>query len=40
MYVDQNEDGLINENDLVVNQSPAPNWILGFTGNSSYKILI
>ncbi len=37
MYVDQNEDGLINENDLVVNQSPAPNWILGFTGNSSYK---
>ena len=37
MYVDQNEDGLINENDLVVNQSPVPNWILGFTGNGSYK---
>ena len=37
MYVDQNEDGLINENDLVVNQNPAPNWILGFTGNSSYN---
>lgn len=37
MYVDQNGDGLINENDLTVNQSPAPNWILGFTGNSRYK---
>ncbi|MEP1033834.1 TonB-dependent receptor [Ekhidna sp.] len=37
MYVDQNEDGLINEDDLRPYKKPAPDLILGLTGNVSYK---
>jgi TonB-dependent starch-binding outer membrane protein SusC len=36
MYVDQNGDGIINQNDRTVSQSPAPNWIFGHTSQLSY----
>ena len=35
-YVDQNNDGLINERDKVYGKSPAPQAILGFSSNVSY----
>ena len=35
-YVDQNGDGLINENDLVVNQQPAGDVLLGFSADARY----
>ncbi|MEQ6165897.1 TonB-dependent receptor [Ekhidna sp. MALMAid0563] len=37
MYVDQNDDGVINEDDLRPYKKPAPDWILGLTGNLTYK---
>ena len=37
MYVDQNQDGLINENDLVINQKPAPDYMFGLTSNTTYR---
>ncbi|WP_320002631.1 SusC/RagA family TonB-linked outer membrane protein [Shiella aurantiaca] len=37
MYEDINEDGTINENDLVVNEKPFPNFLMGLTSNMSYK---
>ncbi|MEO9869452.1 SusC/RagA family TonB-linked outer membrane protein [Ekhidna sp.] len=37
MYVDQNEDDRINEDDLRPFKDPAPDLILGMTGNVSYK---
>ncbi|WP_425392117.1 SusC/RagA family TonB-linked outer membrane protein [Ekhidna sp.] len=37
MYVDQNEDGVINEDDLRPYKNPAPDLIMGLTGNLSYK---
>jgi len=33
MYVDQNDDGVINQNDRVAYESPAPDWILGHTSS-------
>lgn len=33
MYVDQNDDGVINQNDRVATESPAPDWILGHTSS-------
>lgn len=35
-YVDQNNDGIINERDKVYGKSPAPKAILGFSSNLSY----
>ncbi|SNT34468.1 iron complex outermembrane recepter protein [Ekhidna lutea] len=37
MYVDQNEDGIINDDDLRPYKKPAPDVILGLTGNLTYK---
>lgn len=37
MYVDQNEDGLINQDDLRTFNNPAPRWIIGHTSTASYK---
>jgi TonB-linked SusC/RagA family outer membrane protein len=37
MYVDQNKDGLINENDLVVLGQPMPDWIFGLTTVGGWK---
>ncbi len=37
MYVDQNDDGRINEDDLRPYKKPAPDLILGLTGNMTYK---
>jgi len=37
MYRDINEDGQINELDLVVGESPNPKLIMGLTSNMSYK---
>ena len=36
MYVDQNADGVINQNDRVATESPAPDWILGHTSSLGY----
>jgi TonB-dependent starch-binding outer membrane protein SusC len=36
MYVDQNDDGVINQNDRVAHESPAPDWILGHTSSFGY----
>jgi iron complex outermembrane receptor protein len=36
-YVDQNSDGLINENDLYRYKSPEPNWLLGVSTSVAYK---
>jgi iron complex outermembrane receptor protein len=35
-YVDQNGDGKIDNNDLVIYKSPQPRWILGHTSNFGY----
>lgn len=35
-YVDQNNDGIINERDKVYGKNPAPKAILGFSSNMSY----
>jgi iron complex outermembrane receptor protein len=37
IYVDQNEDGAIDNLDKVKQESPFPDWIMGLTGNVSYK---
>jgi iron complex outermembrane receptor protein len=37
MYVDRNEDGIINEDDKRPLEDPAPDWILGFTNTANYK---
>ncbi len=37
LYVDQNGDNLINENDLIPFESPTPDFILGLTSNFRYK---
>lgn len=37
LYVDQNGDGIINENDLVVKDQAAPDWIFGLTANVQFK---
>jgi TonB-linked SusC/RagA family outer membrane protein len=36
MYVDQNHDGTINQDDRVPLRSPSPKWILGHTSNLGY----
>jgi len=37
LYVDQNRDGIINQNDLQKNKSPYPAWILGFSNSLNYQ---
>ena len=37
MYVDQNADGIINQDDLRAFKNPAPRWIIGHTSTASYK---
>lgn len=37
LYVDQNKDGAITQDDKVPYKSPAPKWIIGHTSNVSYK---
>lgn len=37
LYADLNHDGVINESDLYRYHSPAPDWILGFNTQLSYK---
>jgi len=37
MYVDQNGDGNINQDDRVAYKNPAPRWIFGHTSTMSYK---
>ena len=37
MYVDQNNDGVINQDDLVASKNPAPRWIIGHTSSARYK---
>lgn len=37
MYVDQNNDGSINEKDLRPYKKPLPDWIMGLTSNLTYK---
>lgn len=37
MYVDQNEDGVINENDFIIYKKPNPDVIMGLTSNMTYK---
>jgi iron complex outermembrane receptor protein len=37
IYVDQNGDGQISEDDRIINQSPFPDWTLGLTSNTYYK---
>jgi len=37
LYVDQNKDGNINQDDRVVYKNPAPKWILGHTSTMGYK---
>ena len=39
MYVDQNDDGIINELDLVAGLSSDPKYILGLTSNMRYKAI-
>lgn len=36
LYVDQNDDGVINQNDLRILHDPAPDWILGHSSYLSY----
>ncbi|MGB3801394.1 MAG: hypothetical protein WA952_16370, partial [Lewinella sp.] len=36
IYEDQNGDGTINEQDLVINEAPAPDVLLGLTANARY----
>jgi iron complex outermembrane receptor protein len=35
-YVDQNNDGIINQDDLRVNENPVPDWILGHSSYFQY----
>ena len=37
MYVDQNEDAIINESDLIVNNNALPDFILGLTSGVAFK---
>ena len=37
IYVDQNGDGQINEDDLIIKGQSAPDWIFGLTANVQYK---
>ncbi len=37
MYVDQNRDGTINQDDLIPNRAPQPRWILGQSSQFSWK---
>jgi TonB-linked SusC/RagA family outer membrane protein len=37
LYVDQNKDGAITQDDKVPYKSPAPKWIIGHTSNFSYR---
>jgi outer membrane receptor protein involved in Fe transport len=37
MYVDQNGDNVINQDDLVARGNPAPRWIIGHTSTARYK---
>lgn len=37
MYVDQNGDDIINQDDLRPYKNPAPRWIIGHTSTASYK---
>ncbi len=37
MYVDQNGDNVINQDDLRPYKNPAPRWIIGHTSTASYK---
>ncbi len=37
LYVDQNRDGIINQNDLVKNKSPFPSWTLGLSNSVTYQ---
>ena len=37
LYVDQNHDGVINQDDRVAYKNPAPKWILGHTSNFGYR---
>jgi iron complex outermembrane receptor protein len=37
LYVDQNRDGITNQNDLVKNKSPYPTWIFGLSNSVSYE---
>ena len=37
MYVDQNEDGIINEDDFIIYKKPNPDVIMGLTSNMNYK---
>ncbi|WP_420579870.1 SusC/RagA family TonB-linked outer membrane protein [Reichenbachiella sp.] len=37
MYVDQDDNGVINDQDLVIDKSPDPKWMLGLTSNLRYK---
>ncbi|MBL3655710.1 SusC/RagA family TonB-linked outer membrane protein [Fulvivirga sediminis] len=36
-YVDQNEDGVINDKDRIIRENPAPKVYMGFSSNFSYK---
>ena len=37
MYVDRNDDGIINSSDLRAYKDPAPKWIFGHTSNISWR---
>jgi iron complex outermembrane receptor protein len=37
LYVDQNKDGAITQDDKVPYKNPSPTWIIGHTSNVSYK---
>lgn len=37
LYVDQNRDGIINQQDLVKNKSPYPKWIFGLSNSLTYQ---
>lgn len=39
MYVDQNGDGVINIDDRIAFNSPAPNWIFGHTSRLGYRMM-
>jgi iron complex outermembrane receptor protein len=37
MFIDQNDDDIINENDLIAYKQSTPDWIFGLTSNVAYK---
>lgn len=37
LFVDQDGDGIVNENDLVRSENPDPDYLMGFNGNFAYK---